>query len=1448
MIGALLVSAVITYNIDSIYLSNKYNTSAYLPDTFYKNSESSILITTTDKDGNPVSGKDVRIELLKDNESFALFKGVSDESGSVQAVIKIPDINGTATLVIKSGEKSIESEIEIVNTYRIIISTDKPIYQPGQIIHIRTLTFEGITPKPCPKPVKIEIQDPESNLILRKTLEPNSYGVASLDFPLSDQLSMGNYKIKAFVENESSEVSVLVKRYVLPKFSISFDGLKSWYLINESISGSVNCRYFFGKDVEGTVLLKVLAYYGEWKEVESVQGSLRNGSFEFNLDGIDYAVGVPFNEWNGLVELRAEVTDEGGHVEEESHIISISEEPIRVSILADKNIKGAQSTYYTIARFPDGSPVVNATVSFSLSGEGSTDERGVAMFTFKYNGEKECRIKVVKDSFVTEKRIQMNSTEGIKVIADKMNYNIGDNAKFSVYYNGNSMTNWVYYEVVANEFVITTGRAKLSNGKGSFDFTVTQGMFPLAKVRVYKIEKDLELSRDTAVIGVHSENTLDIEIERDKEIYLPHEKMKLHFRVLNNSKPVFSVLGISIVDKSVFELGERFAGYQALYLSLEEDFLTPQYEIHGYLFSDIPVKLSDETPELVAKGEYGKDAKVENTWKAYNLDAKEIKKNAIDLYWTVLSCMGIAVYILTLAGSIILKKFRLMGALLFLGIIVSVIYVAFASTSYIGSGVQSTEEQEAGEIKGEEEDREFAPLLEEDGKSVNIADAGKSYGEGKKEIRARQYFPETWYWNPVIITDENGNATLTLTTPDSITTWKVEAIASTMNAEIGVDYDEIVTFQEFFIEPDIPASVVRCDEFPLRVLIYNYDENARDVTVELEEDDWFRLLTNSSLTVRVDGNSVSSALFRINATVVGEHQVLVHAYSDEKEDKVIKVMRVEPDGKALEMIENGELRNNQSVESVIELDDERIPFSENAYVKIQGGMESVLIDGAEGYINFVSGCGEQSMSTLSVDILAFQNLQKKGLTDEKMFEYETIVTQGIQHELMYLVEAKNGKGRGIVWFPGDEDVHPWLTSWGLITFQDARNAGFTIDDAIIKDMQSWLVSQQNEDGSYNFPEWGLYETTNPALKAKKVATTAYITRALLYSGYDSNSEAVKKSMLYIESKIEEQWNDPYTLAIALIALEDGNGDATLRGEMAGQLVSLGKEENGTIHWDSENSMYSNSEARYYRGYSSCTIETTGYAIIALNKHGSYANVVSKAVDYLLTHRSSLGGFFSTQDTVVAFQALNSYGEISMKEMTVNIYVSEMLVETINLNEENKDITYLVDLRHYLENVTRITIQSEGEGVVLYQIYFSQYLPWDAVEIEREEEIILNLTYNTTNIKVDDSIVAKVELTYNGSAEQARMILIDLRAPVGFSFIEGDFEILVSDRIIDQYEIRERQVIVYLESLEKGVKVEFYYHLVAKEPIKGVLQGIHAYDMYNTDIDTEVEPVEISSYE
>jgi len=1430
IIGAMIIlSGIIVYHSDDIYLSRKNIVVASMPETFFSNTNSTFLVIGRDINGNPAGGERVVVEMETKEGKIHLYEGKTDEDGYDNPVFAVPNVTGNAKLRIKVGNDEISEDIIVKNNYKIILSTDKPIYQPGQIIHVRTLTFEGIPPKASRADVEISLHDPDGNVVYKKMFKPNEYGIASTDIPLSDQLPLGNYKIVARVGGEESQKSIPVKKYVLPKFSIEIK-TKPWCLIDEIINGTVKANYFWKEPVKGNVSLDAYLYLGIWQKIGHYEGKLSNGVWNFSIQPVKYAVGIPLEQGNGLLQLEVKIKDTSGHEENETHVLPVSRNALVLTTLSDTNMVGTNSTYYVIVATPDGMPVEDAQIHAILDGKvvsnDSTNDRGIATLHFLYNGEKNITITARKGNNFINATYPINGTKGIKVIADKNSYEVGEIANFSVYFNEKSLTDWAYYEIFSQNFVVSTGRVKLHDGKGNFSIVVTPEMIPLSKIKVYKILSNLTVIKDVTIIGVAAPEELKVNITMDKEKYEPNNPVTLEFSVENDSGPIVSALGISIVDQSVFELGGRFSGLEKLYFELDKKFMTPQYEIHEYIFSNSSYFSTLNTTNYVMKGNFGPEEKTSNP-EQYIANAFLFKEKNILLYWTTLFllfvCSAIAGIAYVAIKNFGKKKVFLMAATIGICLTLVLTFGAFS---------KEVKEMEKGEEMGVEVVNMGVALVE----NARVDLHATGYGNESQPKHVRQYFPETWEWIPVIITNEKGKAFLNLTTPDTITTWGVEAIASTQDAQIGIAKGDVTVFQEFFVEPDVPVSAVRGDEFPLRVMVYNYGDKDISATVELMDNEWYSLMSPAKQTIFVQSHSVSSVTFTIKPKVVGEHVIHIKATSGGKEDEVKKTMRIEPDGKAFSEIENGELRNNQSVIHSFLLNPDRVPNSEDAFVKLQGGMQSIIVDGAEGFIHFVSGCGEQSMSMLSVDILAYQNmLKKEGITDEQLFEYESMITQGIQHELLYVVDS--GDGKGIVWFPQDEEPHPWLTSWGLLTFQDAIDAGFTIDEKIIQKMQTWLIAQQDKDGSYVFPEWGLYETTNPILKMKKVATTAYITRALLYSGYTPDAH-IRKSLRYVESHIHEHWNDSYTLALALLALEYGNGRESIRDEIAQQLLSLRHEENNTIWWSAENTMYANSE-----WYGSHDIETTAYAIMALQEHGGFSSILKKAVSYLLNHRSYLGGFSSTQDTVVAFQALNKYGSIDLKEMNVTIFVNGEEVDKINFTEENKDLTYIIDLRPYLNETTTVNLKSNGTGSILYQIFFEQYLPWEN-NVEQQKEILLDVTYDATNIEVNDTINASVTLIYNGSADIARMILIDLRAPVGFSFISSDFSTLVKQGIIDNFEIKGRQALVYIESLEKGKVVKFLYHLKANEPIKGVIQGVNAFDMYNTNIKTELPPVEI----
>jgi CD109 antigen len=678
----------------------------------------------------------------------------------------------------------------------------------------------------------------------------------------------------------------------------------------------------------------------------------------------------------------------------------------------------------------------------------------------------------------------------------------------------------------------------------------------------------------------------------------------------------------------------------------------------------------------------------------------------------------------------------------------------------------------------------------------------------------------------------------------------VSVIASSKDALVGVAHQNVTVFQRFFVEPDMPAKAYLGDKFPLKVQVYNYDDSPADVVVRLDTADWFTVVGARSATVSLNASEVRGVEFTIELTKVGIHELKVSGSSPTFTDNVIRPMRVKPAGERITDMFQGRLSPGNSTAHNLTILPQLIEGSMDAWAKLQGGVEAAVIEGADGFIHYVSGCGEQSLSTLSIDVLAFRTVREGGLDEAKLMQLEAIVTQGIAHELQYLLKANNGQGRGIVWFPGDQDVHPWLTAWGVITFKDARLAGFDIDPRIISDMQEWLKSQQKSDGSFVFPEWGIYEFNNPKLQSKTTATTAYVAHALVYSGIPASDPVIRDAIGYIKSHVEDSanWEDPYVLALGLKLLADGGeGGSSLATRIADRLHELRIDDNGTTSWGSPTNMISNdafadwSPRGMWNSNPGFVIETTGYAAQALYGSNKYLGDVEGAVKFLMDHRSEFGTWYSTQDTVVAFQTVYAVSERKAgTDMTIDMLVDGVSRWTQRIDDSNKDLTFLFDLRPYVSaNVTSVELRAQGEGFAMFQVFMEQWVPWGTTQ--KDEPLELNLTYDRTRVGVGESITAYASVR-NHQDRSVKMALVELTAPVGMRFDTFQFEDLRTSGKVDNVEFEDGLVRLYINDLVKGSDVTFSYTLTAEMPAEVTLGGCRVFDMYNALVEMELPPV------
>src|SRR5207248_3823742 len=198
--------------------------------------------------------------------------------------------------------------------------------------------------------------------------------------------------------------------------------------------------------------------------------------------------------------------------------------------------------------------------------------------------------------------------------------------------------------------------------------------------------------------------------------------------------------------------------------------------------------------------------------------------------------------------------------------------------------------------------------------------------------RVRELFPETLLWRPELITDDQGHASLDVELADSITTWRLTASAITTDGRLGAMQAPLRVFQPFFVDLNLPVALTRGDEVAIPVVLYNYLDQPQTIELLLEEATWFERPEAAAQRIELAAHEVRSTAYRLRVTKVGQHQLQVTARSAGVADAIKRTIEVVPDGRRVEQVFNGNLR--QPADMVLSLPERAIEGSPQAFLKI----------------------------------------------------------------------------------------------------------------------------------------------------------------------------------------------------------------------------------------------------------------------------------------------------------------------------------------------------------------------------------------------------------------------------------------------------------------------------------------------------------------------------------
>ena len=116
---------------------------------------------------------------------------------------------------------------------------------------------------------------------------------------------------------------------------------------------------------------------------------------------------------------------------------------------------------------------------------------------------------------------------------------------------------------------------------------------------------------------------------------------------------------------------------------------------------------------------------------------------------------------------------------------------------------------------------------------------------------------------------------------------------------------------------------------------------------------------------------------------------------------------------------------------------------------------------------------------------------------------------------------------------------------------------------------------------------------------------------------------------------------------------------------------------------------------------------------------------------------------------------------------------------------------------------------------MYQVVGVYYLPWDLISESPDGPLSIDVSYDRTNLAVDETVTVSVMVSYNIVDQTASMIMIDLGIAPGFEMLTEDLNALVQNvAAITRYEIRGRQLSIYLDKLSHGSPLTFSYRMQA----------------------------------
>jgi alpha-2-macroglobulin len=1299
----------------------------------------------------------------------------------------------TPTFIARSGDAWAISgaswNSDAVPVVKGYVYTDRPVYRPGQRVEFKGVLRDAKTYRALSGVrVAVSVKDTNDQEVYKKSLTTDASGAFNDGVQLEIEPAIGNYRIEVSPETngaESSYGSFYVEAYVKPEYQVTVTPSKPRAVQGDKVRVTVDATYLFGGKVSGgrvNYSVTRAPYYSYTYDDTVYDGS---------DDSRDYGSDL-------VIQEEARLNQQG---------------QLEILLPLERDKEGRATSYRIEASVEDES---RRTVA------GSTR---VIAFPSSIN------VTARTDSYIYRPRTPISVNLETKNLDDK-----GVPASVSLEL---VKQDWVYtkkdgYTQTEKTVAVASGRTG-ANGMTRLTVSAPRSGGYLLRARVKDAAGRVSTDEQFAWVLEPGEdwywNYRDLSLKFDKKSYKPGETATL---LIGSPKPGTPVLvtieGDGIRKAEVVRSKSAAISYRVPITQA----MSPNVFVSATMLAD--ENQYDQSTRL----------RVPNATTQLSLSIKPDK----------------AKYAPGEAGKLEVSVTDSSGkgapSELGLGVVDEAIYLVRpdettdihtffhgARENDIGSSSSlsfSFESTIARLATGRAEPTAAAPRVALD--KAAFAQAKDESKAAASDDRVRQDFKDTALWVPNLTTDENGRATVDVTYPDNLTTFRVTARGIDAKGRAGQGTGKTLVTKDVLARLILPPFLVKGDTATLSAVVNNTLDKPVNGNLEFELDG-LQMLQGASRTpsqtvlASTSKNTVYNALlqgFPLNITALGRARVdlpvradtagmasvTAKATTDGGRDSIKLPLNVLPRGYK-DMI--GFASDTASGPRTFNLPDDA--NLENARVKlyVTPSLVSAVAPALEYLLGYPYGCTEQTMSRFLPALLARQTLGANALPASVVAQLPEWSAVGLKR----LLDFQHDDGGWGFWTYDDSTLE--MSAYVFAGLTKAKQLGLKVPNERLDNAVKYLIANAKNSESTQGERASAYRSLADAGRADKAGMDAFSKRAEL---------------------------EPYAIANLVIAYSK-LGDANRAKDLLDRLKAKRLETDRGIHWQKAKREYD-----WYWYWDDNEIQITAVALEAIVRLEPQSPLIPRVSNWLLAQRRG-PQWISTQDTASVIQAALALPKPAATDIAVSVTLNDgQAIEqtvsstagTLTLDIPSSDlqaginklsvtsdtnVTYSLDAQ-FTREPDELKADS-SKGIKVTRKYEKLSAVWDAENkrytYEREP---LSKAGKLQPVTVGDLVL--VTLTVN-SKDPARYVMISDPLPAGLKALdERSLTIAGLQDATDGFEewrfwysgreFRDDRVDLYAYYLDKSTQV-MRYVLRAQTP--GVFTALptHAFLMYDPDV-------------